>query len=58
MILGHLEWEARYDAAVAKGRGTNSDTGPDRETAIRELKGLHLTEGQAIAAIDRKTNRA
>lgn len=49
MILGHLEWEKAYDAAVAKGRGEN----PDRETAIRELKALRLTQGEAIAAIDR-----
>lgn len=50
MIRGHLEWEKAYDAAVAKGRGET----PDREAAIRELKGLRLTEGEAIAAIDRK----
>ena len=50
MIHGHLEWEKAYDAAVAKGRGENAD----RETAIKELKALKLTAGEAIQAIDRK----
>jgi hypothetical protein len=51
--IGHLEWERRYDAAIAKGRGT-AEVGPDRETAISELKALNLTAGEAEAAIDRK----
>lgn len=50
MIRGHLEWERLYDAAKAKVSGEN----PDREAAIREMKALGLTEGEAIAAIDRK----
>lgn len=50
MIRGHIEWEKAYDAAIAKGRGET----PDRDTAIAELKSLGLTEGDAIAAINRK----
>jgi len=54
VIKGHIEWEKAYDAAIAKGRGTNSETGPDRDTAIKELRALGLTEGDAIHALDRK----
>lgn len=50
MIRGHIEWEKAYDAAKAKATGEN----PDREAAIRELKALGLTEGDAIAVLDRK----
>ena len=50
MIQGHLEWEKAYDAAKAKMSG---DT-PDREAALKELKALGLTAGEAIAAVDRK----
>lgn len=54
MILGHVEWEKKFDAAIAKGRGVNSETGPDRATAIAELKALGISEGDAINHIDRR----
>jgi hypothetical protein len=52
MIRGHVEWEKAFDAAIAKGRGINSETGPDRATAIAELKALGITESDAIRAIE------
>lgn len=48
------DWIRQFDAAIAKGRGVNSETGPDRATAIAELKALGISEGDAINHIDRR----
>lgn len=47
------EWIKKFDAAIAKGRG-GVDAGPDRDTAIAELKALGLTPGDAEYFLDKR----
>lgn len=54
MIATNAEdWIKKFDAAIAKGRGVGSETGPDRAGAIAELKALGLTDGDAEFWISR-----
>lgn len=57
MIIGHIQWEAEYDRIVGEYRGIDKTTltaeqiAEAEEKAIAELRKLHLTTGQAIAAL-------